>query len=669
MAGDGRVPNKLGGCVIIKPVEPKSLLNLNQEQREAVVHTDGPILIVAGPGSGKTRVLAHKVAYLIERNKAQLDELLTVTFTNKAAGEMRERVNRLLGNQVTRKARSRSPNYPVTQLPNMWIGTFHATCAKILRRDGSAIGIPPSFVIYDVNNQQTLVKKVMEKLNLQRERLGPAGAVAAISKAKCELLSSEDYASRTLGDFQRAIAMIYAEYQKALRRGSALDFGDLIAEAVRLFRERPTILEHWRERFRYILVDEYQDTNHAQYAFIKLLSAKHQNICAVGDMAQAIYSWRGADFRNILRFERDFPQAKVFRLSRNYRSTKTILSAAKNLIEKNWTHVPLDLWTENREGKPIVLYEAENELDEAAYVSQIITAQLPVCRSTEEPRTLCSSKGAGEESASPRQAINHQYRNFAVLYRTNAQSRVIEEVFIRAGIPYILVGGVKFYERREIKDVLAYLRLLLNPGDAISRERVIKIGKGRFKAFQELLGDERLSAQPPIQILDAVLEKTGYLDYLDNGTEEGLSRIDNVKELRSVATSFELLSEFLEHVSLVDLNDSLKLSGRLRPRRIRSSGHRNAVTLMTLHAAKGLEFPVVFIVGMEEGLLPHSRSMDTRDELEEERRLTYVGLTRAKEELHLTYAKERLFFGSRSQALPSRFLSEIGEEHFLYHLS
>jgi len=612
-------------------VEPKSLLNLNQEQREAVIETDGPILIVAGPGSGKTRVLTQKIAYLIEEKKVSPEKIIGVTFTNKASEEMGERIEKLLANDSRLMA---------GQLTLPWIGTFHATCAKILHQDGLTIGIPSSFIIYDASDQRTLVKKVVKKLDLHRERLSSAGVVAAISNAKGELLGPEDYASHAEGFFHEAVAEIYPEYQKALRRAKALDFDDLIGETVRLFRERRKVLERWQERFRYILVDEYQDTNHAQYNFIKLLSDKYKNICAVGDMSQAIYSWRGADFRNIMRFEKDFPDTRVFRLSRNYRSTKIIISAAKNLIEKNWTHIPLDLQTENEEGNPIVVYEAENELDEASYISQTIN---------HKPLTA-----------------GHRYSDFAVLYRTNAQSRVIEEVFIRDGIPYILVGGVKFYERREIKDVLACLRLLLNPKDAVSQERIEKIGKGRFKAFQELLGNEKLLTRPALKILDAVLEKTGYLDYLDDGTEEGLSRIDNVKELRSVATSFGSLAEFLEHVSLVDHSLPSKSSGD-RPLAI-CHMPRNAVTLMTLHAAKGLEFPTVFITGLEEGLLPHSRSTDTREELEEERRLAYVGLTRAEEELHLTYTRERLFFGSHSQSLPSRFLSEIGEEHFLYHL-
>ncbi len=619
-------------------MKQQSLLNLNRQQREAVLYTDGPALIVAGPGSGKTRVLTQKIAYLIGEKGVDPEKILGVTFTNKAAQEMKERIAKIIDQE---EGLGDSP---------FWIGTFHSTCAKILRRDGAAIGIPPSFVIYDESDQKKLIKDLMEKLYLHQERFSPTSVVAAISNAKCELLDHGTYTSYAEGFFHETVAEIYPQYQKALRQAKALDFGDLIAETVRLFREERDILERWQEQFHYILVDEYQDTNRAQYIFVKFLVDKHQNICVVGDMSQAIYSWRGADFRNILRFERDYPQTKIFNLSQNYRSTKTIITAARKLIENNKTHIPLNLWTKNREGKPIVLFAAENELDEAFYLSQTIVAQL----------NPTSQNG----KTSPR-----FWKDFSVLYRTNAQSRVIEEVFIRQGIPYLLVGGVRFYERKEIKDVLAYLRLLLNFKDVLYRKRVEKIGKRRFQAFQKLLEDEKLLTEVPIKILDAVLEKTGYLQYLDDGTEKGLSRIENVKELRSVATSFDSLSNFLEHVSLVDLNDSIKTIKRPIPPMIGSPHHpQDAVTLMTLHAAKGLEFPVVFITGMEEGLLPHNRSMHTKEELEEERRLAYVGLTRAKEEVHVTYARERLFFGSRSQAVPSRFLSEIGEEHFLYHL-
>jgi len=642
-------------------MESRSLANLNQEQCEAVRHTEGPTLIVAGPGSGKTRVLTQKIAYLIETEKAQPDEILAVTFTNKAAQEMQERVEKLLTKGL--KLTTYRPAQP-------WIGTFHATCAKILRRDGQTIGISPSFIIYDEGDQRRLLKKLIEKTvgpsDLSRGRLSPAGVGNAIEAAKRELIGPQEYSISSGSPFFETVAKIYPEYQRALRKANALDFGDLIAETVRLFRENTAALRRWQNRFRYLLVDEYQDTNHAQYIFVKLLSAKHRNVCVVGDMAQAIYSWRGADFRNILRFEQDFSPVKVFRLPQNYRSTKTILAAAKNLIENNRTHIPLDLRTENEEGNPIVVYEARNELDEASYIVRTINnrPQRPQIRAPKPTLSASPLTKASVAETSKQSTISGNYSNFAVLYRTNAQSRVIEEAFIRAGIPYLLVGGTKFYERREIKDILAYLRLLLNPEDLISRERAEKIGKRRLAAFDELPSQSGLLRQPAMKILDTVLKKTAYLDYLDDGTEEGLARIDNVKELRSVASSFDSLTNFLEHVSLVDLNDNVKPSNHPGAR---STDRRNAVTLMTLHAAKGLEFPIIFIAGVEEGLLPHSRSMDSRDELEEERRLTYVGITRAKKEVHLTHTQERLLFGSRSQSVPSRFLSEIGDEYLCYH--
>jgi DNA helicase-2/ATP-dependent DNA helicase PcrA len=602
----------------------QSLASLNPEQLEAVRWTDGPTIIVAGPGSGKTRVLTQKIAYLIKTKKAKPEEILAVTFTNKAAEEMRERVSKLLNNQITKQ--------PNNQL---WIGTFHATCAKILRRDGRAIGIPPSFVIYDIDDQRRVLKKLIRELaggyHLPQDRINPAGVGGAIEAAKRELIGAEEYGLSANSPFFEAVAEIYPRYQRALRQANALDFSDLITETIRLFKENEAILKRWQNRFHYILVDEYQDTNRAQYVLTKMLSAEYRNICAVGDMSQAIYSWRGADYRNILHFERDFAPVKVFRLPRNYRSTKTILGAAKNLIENNRGHIPLDLKTGNEKGEPIAVYEAEDEHDEAAYIAQTVGEQLT--------------------------AGGKQHRDFAVLYRTNAQSRVIEETFIRAGIPYLLIGGTKFYERREIKDVLAYLRLVLNRNDIISRERAEKIGKKRLAAVDRLIDREKTAQRSAMEILDGILEETNYLDYLDNGTEEGTTRVDNVKELRSVATAFPSLTDFLEHVSLVDLNDAVKASG----------SSRDAVTLMTLHAAKGLEFPAIFIAGVEEGLLPHNRSMYSQEELEEERRLTYVGITRAKKTVHLTFARERLLFGSRGQGIPSRFLGEIGDEHLCYH--
>ena len=446
------------------------------------------------------------------------------------------------------------------------------------------------------------------------------------------MVSPETYQEMAEGNFQQAVAEVYPRYQERIKKAGGLDFDDLLLETARLFQERPAILARWQKSFRHVLVDEYQDTNRVQYLLVRLLSKTHHNLTVVGDMSQAIYSWRGADFRNLLRFQQDYPQAQIFHLAQNYRSTKRILLAARSLIEHNRTHIPLELWTDNEEGLPVVLYAADNELDEAFYLSTQISA-------------LLSNGNA------------RNFTDFAVLYRTNAQSRVLEEVFMRGGIPYLLIGGTKFYERREVKDILAYLRLLLNPQDQLSRERAEKVGKRRLAGLNASDRDE-LVALPPAQMIQKILQLTEYLGYLDDGSEEGQSRIENVKELSSVATSFGSLPEFLQHVALVQPTDALS-------RRIR----RDSVSLMTLHSAKGLEFPYVFITGLEEGLLPHARSLGSTEEIEEERRLCYVGVTRAKKQLHLCFARERLLFGSRSESLPSRFLNEIGEENMLMHLS
>ncbi|GMR19351.1 MAG: DNA helicase PcrA [Patescibacteria group bacterium] len=606
------------------------LSGLNPVQKEAVAYTAGPSLVVAGPGSGKTRVLTHKIAYLIKKRGVGAENILAVTFTNKAAEEMRERVLRLLENWRTEK----SEVFSDPPAPNIWIGTFHATCAKILRKDGQPIGVPISFVIYDENDRRNLIKTILKEMGISGGRFSPAAISAAISNAKNELINPEEYGALAEGYFQETVGEIFPRYQKKLKEANALDFDDLLSESVRLLKGQRKVLSRWQDRFHHILVDEYQDTNRAQYALVQLLSQRHQNLTVVGDMSQAIYSWRGADFRNILRFEKDYPQAQVFHLAQNYRSTKNILGAAKALIEHNRTHISLDLQTQNGEGLPIVLYAAENELDESFYISSQITAML------------------AEKKA-------NSFSDFAVLYRTNAQSRALEETFMRTGLPYILIGGVKFYERKEIKDVLAYLRLLANPKDSVSRKRAEKIGKRRLQKFTQWADAEVLNLEP-VQILDQILERTGYLDYLDDGTREGQSRIENVKELRSVATGFNALPRFLEHVALVQPTD------RLPTRALNRSS--DSVTFMTLHAAKGLEFPTVFITGLEEGLLPHSRSMGSPEEVEEERRLCYVGITRAQKNLHLCFAHERLFFGSRATSTPSRFLTEIGDEHLVYHL-
>ncbi|MEX0587351.1 MAG: 3'-5' exonuclease, partial [Patescibacteria group bacterium] len=494
---------------------------------------------------------------------------------------------------------------------------------------------PPAFLIYDVDDQKDLVKGHLKANGLEGEPYSPTAILAAISQAKNEMIGAEEYQTMADGPFQELVAEIYPLYQAKLRSARGLDFDDLLTETVRLLEKSPAILARWQKSFEHILVDEYQDTNRVQYRLVRLLSQSHHRLTVVGDMSQAIYSWRGADFRNILRFQQDYPQAQIFHLAQNYRSTKRILLAARSLIEHNRTHIPLELWTDNDEGTPVVLYAADNELDEAFYISSQISALL--------------TNGMAKHLS-----------DFAVLYRTNAQSRVLEEVFMRGSVPYLLVGGVKFYERREVKDLLAYLRLLQNPEDPISRQRLEKIGQRRLRRFEEA-DRNRLAALPPTEMIRQILEITDYLAYLNDGSEEGQSRVENVQELASVAASFGSLTEFLEHVSLVQPTDRLpSRAARLR---------RDAVTLMTLHSAKGLEFPHVFITGLEEGLLPHSRAMGSNDEIEEERRLCYVGMTRAGRRLHLSFARERLLFGSRSDSMPSRFLNEIGEENLLYHLA
>lgn len=591
-----------------------TLSDLNPQQQEAVVHTDGPCLIVAGPGSGKTRVLTHRIAYLIQEKKIPPENILAVTFTNKAANEMKERVAKMA---------STSPP---------WMGTFHSLCARILRKKGWAIGLEPSFVIYDEADTKDLMRSLMKKRDLSTQKYNPGSILALISAAKNELIGPETYATYAYGPFQKLVAELYPQYQKALRENRALDFDDLLLETIQLFNHSAETLSYYQDQFLYLLVDEYQDTNKAQYVFTKMLAAKHQNVTVVGDMSQAIYSWRGADYRNILNFEKDYPQTKVFRLEENYRSTQNILLAAKSVIQNNRSHISLDLWTKNTKGEPLSLYEAQDELDEARFV-------------LEEMHEL-----------------HRQWNQCAVLYRTNAQSRAIEEVFIREGVPYRLVGGTKFYERKEIKDVLAYLRLVANPKDTVSAERLEKLGQRQATKFlQQLAEKSDWSSLPPLDLLDLLLVETEYLSRYNEAVEEDLARIENVKELRSVASEFPTLTEFLENVSLVQ--QEYLPNGKLTNRAERG---QDAVTLMTLHAAKGLEFPHVFLVGLEEGLFPHSRALTDLNELEEERRLCYVGLTRAKEKLSLSFARRRLYFGTRQANLISRFVGEIPEDLLQY---
>lgn len=602
----------------INSLSTNSLLNdLNPIQKEAVKATDGPILILAGAGSGKTRVLTYKIAYLMSEKKIPAENILALTFTNKASGEMKDRILSLIGNRQ-----------PTTDIPIM--GTFHSICSKILRKDGYLLGLSPGFSIYDEGDSLEAIKEAMARLNIVTQKTNPSAVKNTISGAKNELISELEYPRFVRGFFQENVAKIYLEYQKILTENQALDFDDLLMTTIKLFQTIPEALNKYQMQFRYILVDEYQDTNAAQYQFVKMLAKRYRNICVVGDAAQSIYAFRGADFRNIVNFQKDYPDSKIFNLEQNYRSTQVILDAAQSVIAQNRSHPILKLWTDKKDGgSKITIYEGRTEIEEALFViQQVVEMKLPLS-------------------------------SYAILYRTNAQSRSLEEVFLKSGIPYKLFGGVQFYERREIKDVLSYLKLLQNPKDGVAKKRIEKIGKGRAQAFYKF--SEQLTNQPTdqlpntIDLLDGVLGVTGYLAYLDDGTEQGKNRVENVKELRSVAEEFPELTQFLENVALMQ-------NGETPDGRVKKTNDNEAVTLMTIHAAKGLEFPVVFLVGMEEGLFPHSRSMMDTDQMEEERRLAYVGITRAKEKLFLTYTRSRLYFGTRSNNLVSRFLASIPEK-------
>ena len=605
------------------PVYPmeKSLLNdLNPEQQKAVIKTEGPMIILAGAGSGKTRVLTYKVMYLILEKKVEPESILMITFTNKASAEMKERVQ---------KFAQTLPHASLGGTPH--ISTFHSFCAKMLRIEGEHLGISQKFTIYDSSDQVEAVKEVMKHLMISPKDIKPNSVLATISGAKNELIYDDEYGTFARGLFQQTVARIYPLYQKILKENDALDFDDLILQTVRLFRQNPEILAKYQDRFRYILIDEYQDTNRAQYVLTKLLAQKWGNVCVVGDFSQSIYSWRGADYRNLMKFKNDFLGTETFSLSQNYRSTQKILDAATAVISKNTSHPVLKLWTENPAGDSLQLYEASNEQDEADFIIQSII-KLGISRLSD----------------------------VAVLYRTNAQSRVIEEAFLHHAIPYTLIGGTRFYERKEVKDVISYLRHLNNPKETIALKRLEKIGKGRltkFLDFQERLGD--ITDTPTIELLDTVLSATSYLDLYDENDPEDLARLENIKELRSVALSFPDLTEFLENIALVEQEYT---SGS------KEKNGKNAITLMTLHAAKGLEFPIVFMIGMEEGLFPHSRALMDKAELEEERRLCYVGMTRAKNRLFLTHAKRRLFFGQRTMNTLSRFLLELPEHVIEYNI-
>ena len=604
------------------------LSNLDPAQVEAVKQTEGPVLILAGAGSGKTRVLTYKVAYLIS-NGADPNSILAVTFTNKAANEMKERIIKLLvhSSQFTirdKKSVNRQPS-TVNNLP--FVGTFHAFCAKLLRIDGKYIGIPSGYLIYDDDDSLSLIKKIMKDNAISTKNFRPSSVLSAISSAKGELVDENDYAQFARGFFAETVSKVYGIYQKELKNINACDFDDLLGQTVKLFRSNPPVVQKYSSRYKYVLVDEYQDVNTAQYELTKLLASTWGNLTVVGDASQAIYSFRGADFRNILNFERDFPKAAVFNLEQNYRSTQNVLSAANAIITRNTSHPVLKLWTKNPVGEKLTIYNAQNEIDEANFVvDRIVSSKSP-------------------------------FSSFAVLYRTNAQSRTVEEAFLHANIPYRLYGGVRFYERKEIKDVLAYLRLIFNPKDNVAKNRLVKLGKKRFGKFQEIIKkiEKSKKVYKPIELIDKVLEATDYITLIDDGTEQGLMRVENVKELKSVASDFENLGTLLENVALME--------GMITPEKsYEGKASSDVVTLMTAHAAKGLEFDTVFVIGLEEGLFPHSRSMLEMAQLEEERRLAYVALTRAQKKIYLTFATQRLYFGITSTNLVSRFVTDIPEE-------
>jgi len=597
------------------------LKGLNQEQEKAVLQTEGPVIILAGAGSGKTRVLIYKVLYLIKERNIDPFDILMVTFTNKAANEMKERVRKFL---------AKDSKLTVKDQPA--IATFHSLCAKILRIEGERINLNPKFAIYDTQDQVDAIKEAMKRLDISIKDYKPSSILAIISQAKNELISESEYFKYARGYLQEKVAKIYPIYQKILLENQALDFDDLLSKTVFLFENNPQVLAKYQNRFRYILIDEYQDTNHAQYALTRKLAKKWNNVCVVGDFSQSIYSWRGADFTNLSRFKEDFKNTKTFSLSQNYRSTQKILDAASSVISKNTTHPVLSLWTKNSQGEEIMIFEARSEQHEIEFiVSKIGELKTQAYKNNED----------------------FKFSDIAILYRTNAQSRVLEEVFLQNSIPYVLIGGIRFYERKEIKDVLSFLRNLDNKKDRISLKRIEKIGKRKMEKFLEFQESfDKNSDLPTLDILDNVIKQTEYLKSYDENDEDDRERLENIKELRSVALKFPNLTNFLENVSLVEQEYMPDKGAQIK---------KDAVTLMTLHAAKGLEFPYIFMIGMEEGIFPHSRSLMDKHALEEERRLCYVGMTRAKIRLFLTYARKRIFFGQKTSNIISRFILELPE--------
>jgi DNA helicase-2/ATP-dependent DNA helicase PcrA len=632
-------------------VSKLDLSSLNPKQLEAVMHPGGPLLVFAGAGSGKTRVITYRIARLISDGLRPWN-VLAVTFTNKAANEMKERVAALLGEDLQPR----------------WVGTFHSMCSRILRECGERIGIDRNFVVYDDDDQTSVVRDCLRELNLDEKQFTPRSVLTTISRAKEKLISAEQFPDVVHGFFERIVAEVYPKYQARLREYNALDFNDLIFFAVRLLREDRTVLERYRDQFRHVLVDEYQDVNQSQYTLIQLLGGEHENITVVGDDDQSIYGWRGADVKLILRFTSDYPDAKVVTLDQNYRSTQSILDAAHRVIRRNRNRAEKKLWTENAGGSPVTLTMCGTETDEAQVIAETIQREV--------------------------RAGHRRYGDFAILYRTNAQSRAFEETFLGLRIPHIIIGGTRFYERKEIKDVVAYLRVIHNPYDLKALERIVNVpargigpttlqvlrdhadnaerlwdamrsdaaiealgtaARKRVAAFVQLIEDLRQMPLegPVLPVVEATIRQSGYLDALAaDRTEEGRDRVENVREFLTVAGNYDsraeepTLAEFLQNIALVSDADFV--------------GERaDSVQLLTLHTAKGLEFPVVFLAGLEEGVFPHQRCLDSESQLEEERRLCYVGMTRAQEELNLTYATRRAFRGQTSFNRPSRFLQDL----------
>ncbi len=643
-------------------VQEQKLLNgMNPRQKEAVVATEGPLLIMAGAGSGKTRVLTHRMAYLLQEKLVNPWNILAITFTNKAANEMKERVIRLVG----------------TAGNDMWVSTFHSMCVRILRREAEKIGYSKNFTICDQSETESLMKRIIKDKNLDPKKFEARAILGKISTAKNELLTPEEYANMAAGNyFDNIAAECYQAYQRALENAQSMDFDDLIMLVVKLFEKDAETLAYYQHKFQYIHVDEYQDTNYAQYRLVNLIAKKLHNICVVGDADQSIYGWRGADMSNILNFEKDYPNAKVVLLEQNYRSTKSILQAANNVIKNNSNRRDKMLWTDNDDGELIHYYRAQSEHDEARF---IVSTMLDAVR--EQKR---------------------QYGDFAILYRTNAQSRVIEDTLVKSNIPYKMVGGHKFYDRKEIKDVMAYLRLIANPADDLSFNRIINVPKRGIGAasleklyqFANVYNYSYLEAAQNVplspltgkaaketakfaqmmvqlqkqaefltvtQIVEELLKQTAYIERLkEENTLESEARIDNINEFLSVTQEFEKMQEdadlttFLTDLALVSDLDQVE------------EVPQEEVTLMTLHAAKGLEFPVVFVIGVEEGIFPSFRSLMEESDMEEERRLAYVGITRAEEKLYLTNAYSRLLYGRTQNNPPSRFIEEIGDDSLEY---